>query len=173
MQEDLYQGDGLNLYAYCHNNPVVYYDPSGYMICPEEEINSGIIPEEDKARMIEFPGDYDVVHPETVTPDNPNGIYTIRATGDYFEDRRLLADAAGISIPSSREWKAHHIDYDPITNTMRMQFVSTDYHSYSHFGGAGAFKRYTGFDYGSAEAVEWAKNKNIQYFIELIKGLLK
>jgi len=30
MQEDVYQGDGLNLYAYCSNNPVVYYDPSGY-----------------------------------------------------------------------------------------------------------------------------------------------
>ena len=29
MQEDVYQGDGLNLYAYCHNNPVIYYDPSG------------------------------------------------------------------------------------------------------------------------------------------------
>lgn len=26
----MYQGDGLNLYAYCHNNPVKYYDPSGY-----------------------------------------------------------------------------------------------------------------------------------------------
>ena len=30
MQEDVYQGDGLNLYAYCGNNPVVYYDPSGW-----------------------------------------------------------------------------------------------------------------------------------------------
>ena len=30
MQEDVNQGDGLNLYAYCGNNPVVYYDPSGY-----------------------------------------------------------------------------------------------------------------------------------------------
>ncbi len=32
IQEDVYQGDGLNLYAYCWNNPVVYYDPSGYSL---------------------------------------------------------------------------------------------------------------------------------------------
>ena len=29
VQEDLYRGDGLNLYAYCANNPVIYYDPMG------------------------------------------------------------------------------------------------------------------------------------------------
>ena len=29
MQADTYRGDGLNLYAYCANNPVMYYDPSG------------------------------------------------------------------------------------------------------------------------------------------------
>ena len=29
-QEDTYRGDGLNLYAYCANNPVYYEDPSGY-----------------------------------------------------------------------------------------------------------------------------------------------
>ncbi|WP_165000399.1 RHS repeat-associated core domain-containing protein, partial [Anaerophilus nitritogenes] len=29
-QEDVYRGDGLNLYAYCRNNPVNYYDPSGF-----------------------------------------------------------------------------------------------------------------------------------------------
>ena len=29
-QEDVYRGDGLNLYAYCGNNPVMYEDPSGY-----------------------------------------------------------------------------------------------------------------------------------------------
>ncbi|WP_252250548.1 RHS repeat-associated core domain-containing protein [Clostridium sp. ZBS13] len=33
-QEDVYRGDGLNLYAYCGNNPVRYYDPSGYEMCP-------------------------------------------------------------------------------------------------------------------------------------------
>ena len=30
-QEDTYRGDGLNLYAYCRNNPVFYIDPSGHM----------------------------------------------------------------------------------------------------------------------------------------------
>ena len=29
IQEDTYYGDGLNLYAYCHNNPVGYVDLSG------------------------------------------------------------------------------------------------------------------------------------------------
>lgn len=37
LQEDIYRGDGLNLYAYCANNPVMYYDPSGYItICPTD-----------------------------------------------------------------------------------------------------------------------------------------
>ncbi len=31
LQEDTYRGDGLNLYAYCANNPVVYYDPNGHI----------------------------------------------------------------------------------------------------------------------------------------------
>nr|WP_241395742.1 RHS repeat-associated core domain-containing protein [Clostridium beijerinckii] len=35
-QEDTYRGDGLNLYAYCGNNPVTYYDPSGYSSLSKE-----------------------------------------------------------------------------------------------------------------------------------------
>ncbi len=29
-QEDTYYGDGLNLYGYCRNNPMLYRDPSGH-----------------------------------------------------------------------------------------------------------------------------------------------
>ena len=36
-QEDTYRGDGLNLYAYCANNPVYYVDPSGNSGCPSGE----------------------------------------------------------------------------------------------------------------------------------------
>ena len=35
-QEDVYRGDGLNLYAYCGNNPVMYVDPSGYYKATDE-----------------------------------------------------------------------------------------------------------------------------------------
>ena len=40
LQEDVYRGDRLNLYAYCANNPVMYYDPSGYaQLCPGGKTN--------------------------------------------------------------------------------------------------------------------------------------
>ena len=40
-QEDVYRGDGLNLYAYCGNNPVGYYDPSGYASRTQQCNNKG------------------------------------------------------------------------------------------------------------------------------------
>ena len=36
-QEDVYRGDGLNLYTYVQNNPIKYVDPSGY-VC-EQKLN--------------------------------------------------------------------------------------------------------------------------------------
>ena len=40
LQEDTYRGDGLNLYAYCANNPVVYYDDGGNA---KKKIISGLL----------------------------------------------------------------------------------------------------------------------------------
>ena len=42
IQEDIYRGDGLNLYDYCRSNPVRYYDPSGY----ESDLFTGMTNEE-------------------------------------------------------------------------------------------------------------------------------
>ena len=36
-QEDTYRGDGLNLYAYCQNNPTHYVDPSGNACKPTKK----------------------------------------------------------------------------------------------------------------------------------------
>ena len=71
MQEDVYQGDGLNLYAYCHNNPVVYYDPSGYakaepsIGCSKENIHTGTGENDTDSNVphIQYPGDDPNVSP--------------------------------------------------------------------------------------------------------------
>ena len=160
-QEDIYRGSGLNLYAYCANNPVMYYDPSGYVWLCELGKNEPAYLIEDKVhKMIEFLSP--TVHPKTVTPDNPDGIYIIRATGDYFYDRQMLALEAGISLPNGKYWNGHHIEYNIDTNEMRMQFAESLYHNYySHFGGAGQFERLTGFKYGSDEAIAYCRRRNI------------
>ena len=38
LQEDTYLGDGLNLFSYCKNNPLMYYEPSGNAgrVCPDK-----------------------------------------------------------------------------------------------------------------------------------------
>ncbi len=48
LQEDVYQGDGLNLYAYCGINPVRYYDPSGYTSTGTGGYEAGEIGEVDR-----------------------------------------------------------------------------------------------------------------------------
>ncbi len=41
LQKDTYRGDGLNLYAYCANNSVVYFDPSGHKQQYANDIGKG------------------------------------------------------------------------------------------------------------------------------------
>ena len=61
--EDTYYGDGLNLYAYCHNNPVGYVDPSGHegLICSKKygelkkkEAEGGTLSEKEKRQIYEY-----------------------------------------------------------------------------------------------------------------------
>ena len=62
LSEDTYYGDGLNLYAYCHNNPVRYVDPSGHegLICSKKygelkkkETEGGTLSEKEKRQIYE------------------------------------------------------------------------------------------------------------------------
>ena len=63
LSEDTYYGDGLNLYAYCHNNPVGYVDPSGHegLICSKKygelkkkEAEGGTLSEKEKRQIYEY-----------------------------------------------------------------------------------------------------------------------
>ncbi|WP_256324602.1 glycohydrolase toxin TNT-related protein [Selenomonas ruminantium] len=50
-QEDEYHGDGLNLYAYCANNPVDYYDLSGYCASETKESPVAKISDVDESKL--------------------------------------------------------------------------------------------------------------------------
>ena len=79
-----------------------------------------------------------VVHPDTINPEHPNGIYTIQATGNYNQDKKELFGEAGLkkSFDDYKGYVAHHISYDPETNTMEMQLVLEEAHSkVPHTGG--------------------------------------
>ena len=63
VSEDTYYGDGLNLYAYCHNNPVGYVDPSRHegLICSKKygelkkkEAEGGTLSEKEKRQIYEY-----------------------------------------------------------------------------------------------------------------------
>ena len=67
MQEDVYQGDGLNLYAYCGNNPVVYDDPSGYA---STSTGKACPPQGKISESVDESGS----NPKNVFPENPDDL---------------------------------------------------------------------------------------------------
>ena len=84
----------------------------------------------------------DALHPKTVTPNNPGGVYTIKATGSYRGDKAALYGEAKLKESFSTDYVAHHISYDPKTNTMQMQLVKKEAHSkVSHEGGAKEYRQ--------------------------------
>lgn len=132
---------GGKLYGYVMDS-LVFIDPFGLNKAP-----------------ILFHSDNGVVHPKTISSKNPNGVFTVDASGSYFNDKAALSKKARIKDPG-KNWSAHHIDYDPKTNTTRMQFVYAPNHKHDHTGGAHDFKENTGFKYGSDEAVIEATKRN-------------
>ncbi|SUG39522.1 Rhs-family protein [Salmonella enterica subsp. arizonae] len=135
---------GINLYQYVPN-PLGWIDPLGL----------------DREPIIFLPKGGDVLHPGTVDPvKNPEGLFKIKATGSYYDDKVALYKAAGLNESPSRKWISHHVGYDPKTNEMLMQLVNPKYHSHPHVGGAHEFESITGFKYGSEDAINEATRRN-------------
>ena len=63
-KEDVYRGDGLNLYTYCDNNPVIYYDPSGYTCTEKENLYKKI--SQQNSELILYRGERSSVRPDEV-----------------------------------------------------------------------------------------------------------
>ena len=100
LQEDEYQGDGLNLYAYCGNNPVRYYDPSGYSkkktavnrtICEFETINGDAGKENaDTSKIITNSAGQEVIR---------------KYVNDEDELLKMAEEAAGGNLDDFKEFK--------------------------------------------------------------------
>ena len=94
-QEDVYRGDGLNLYAYCGNNPVMYVDPSGYSLTfPNDVYDIGT----DVNTYVD-PGR--VAFDKASSKRNSNGIVTgnFTSTFDIEGDTIISPDKTTIAIP--------------------------------------------------------------------------
>ena len=88
------------------------------------------------------------LHPGTISAKNPGGIYRIPASGNYHDDKVALYAKAGLSEPFSPDYIAHHISYDPDTNSMEMQLVRSESHQkLSHRGGVKDYEEQTGKKY--------------------------
>ena len=134
MQKDVYQGDGLNLYAYCGNNPVVYYDPSGFTPNPLSLINS--------------PGLYPV-------SDNQSNVVTIKMTGSRSSDFTAAYAQAGINKTDAMGYTWHHEpDFDVTTGTTTMVLVETSVHEANlpHAGSVSQYEKAFGVEYDTYEA---------------------
>ncbi len=90
-QEDSYRGDGLNLYAYCQNNPVYYVDPTGNRVCPKEAkrireaINNRTASKDDIKKISG--------HLREKATDRENGKHV-----RFSKAEKQLADALGIDL---------------------------------------------------------------------------
>ena len=119
-QEDVYRGDGLNLYDYCKGNPVIWYDPSGSK-CEQETSGTNMGQEDNIDRPYAHLKDSPTVGPGKnftaaqkrkmieenkkrnggkVKSDNPN---------DYYVELKQPKKSMKGVTPEPDEWQFDHI----------------------------------------------------------------
>ena len=111
LQEDTYRGDGLNLYAYCANDPVGYFDPSEHEGCKKpEENNQGVTP----GSQVVNKTDYYVTPNGDVIPST--GYRYISENAPYLDDMKDT-----MSIPANVEGTYFSFDNYDIANPGALQ----------------------------------------------------
>ncbi len=161
-QEDVIYNDGLNLYAYCNSNPVMYSDPSGFAkeTCKSKvggecgsESGSGsdldgirIINKKYAGKTYELSGDLATKYPSGVKFSNegfpdfePYSIKKVTVDnleGDAYYDFIKANEAARYpSTPTGYTW--HHVE-----DGRTMLLVPSDLHgAVRHTGGASLIRK--------------------------------
>ena len=112
-QEDTYRGDGLNLYAYCGNNPVIYYDLRGHAKLPcntlenaNTEVTETVRVDESISGEVSQKNNLDPVQPYEVT------------TYEDFKNRSVVGD----NIEGHEMWQHANLNENGYATTR----LSTD-----------------------------------------------
>ena len=136
LSEDTYYGDGLNLYAYCHNNPVGYVDPSGH-ICEEKYNAVKSLREQDGSNAADALKKYKELREQGYTPEQiKNGDYKkSRYSKNYYEGTTKVGGQ--INDISRTVYQRNDIDWnrvDPATGLTNKQLAQAGSAPYANDG---------------------------------------
>ena len=114
-QEDIYRGDGLNLYVYVINNPLLWVDPSGYAKCSTSD-NEG----SHSSKIEDFvPQKISGPNGTTITQDYDRMIYGGRYTRKEYNRMRQNA-----------KWSAHdnkHLKATTVERAKQLSYTEAQY----------------------------------------------